>query len=187
MHASEPESPSPAPPSEADAGLQALWPAAYQELRAVAARLLMQERPGHTLVPTALVNEAYLRLNANRSPAPVRDRQHFFALAAGVMRRILVDHALARKADKRGAGAVHITLSGAAEQPARDSGAELLGLHEALEALERVDPRAARVTELKVFGRLETPEIAAVLAVSEPTVKRDWAYAKAWLARELSG
>jgi RNA polymerase sigma-70 factor (ECF subfamily) len=187
MTASEPESRSTAPSTEGDADLQALWPEAYQELRAVAARLLMQERPGHTLVPTALVNEAYLRLNAQRTPAPVRDRQHFFALAAGVMRRILVDHALARKADKRGAGAVHISLAGAAERESRDSGAELLGLHQALEALERVDPRAARVTELKVFGGLETLEIAAVLAVSEPTVKRDWAYAKVWLARELSG
>jgi RNA polymerase sigma factor (TIGR02999 family) len=186
MSASEPESPSAAPRLDDAGDLESLWPEAYRELRAVAARLLLQERPGHTLVPTALVNEAYLRLNANPAPGRIRDRQHFFALAAGVMRRILVDHALARKADKRGGGAVHITLSGAAEREARDSGAELLGLHQALQALERVDPRAARVTELKVFGGLETPEIAAVLGVSEPTVKRDWAYAKAWLARELS-
>lgn len=184
-----PRPPEPAadpPLSTAAAQLEAFWPEAYQELRAVAARMLQFERRGHTLAPTALVNEAYLRLNANSGQGAVRSRQHFFALAAGVMRHVLVDHALARKAGKRGAGAVHITLSGAADAAIQDAATELIGLHQALQALARVDPRAAHVTELKVFGGLETLEIAELLGVSEPTIKRDWAFAKAWLARQLA-
>jgi RNA polymerase sigma factor (TIGR02999 family) len=164
-----------------------LWPDAYRELRAVAARLLSQERPGHTLAATALVNEAYLRLNANGQPAPVVDRKHFFALAARVMRNVLVDHASARKADKRGAGATHVTLSGAEASAAQQADVvDVLSVHEALALLEQTDPRAAQVTELKVFGGLQIAEIAEALGVSEPTVKRDWIFAKAWLSRQLA-
>jgi RNA polymerase sigma factor (TIGR02999 family) len=167
--------------------LAELWPQAYRELRAVAARLLSQERDGHTLAATALVNEAYLRLHANGEPTPVQNRQHFFALAARVMRHVLVDHASARAADKRGALATHITLSGAdAVASNHADAADVLSVHEALGKLELTDPRAAKVTELKVFGGLEIAEIAQALGVSEPTVKRDWLFARAWLARQLA-
>ena len=180
--------------SDANTGLDAeakdlvlLWPEAYRELRSVAARMLSQERPGHTLAATALVNEAYLRLNGNGQATPVHDRKHFFALAARVMRNVLVDHASARKADKRGAGATHVTLSGAdAVAHNQADVVDVLSVHEALQLLERTDARAAKVTELKVFGGLEISEIADALGVSEPTVKRDWVFARAWLARHLA-
>ncbi len=167
--------------------LQRLWPQAYDELRRVAARMLSQERQGHTLAATALVNEAYLRLNASGQPTPIQDRKHFFALAARVMRNVLVDHASARKADKRGAGATHVTLSGADDVPnGQADAADVLAIHQALQKLEATDARAAKVTELKVFGGMEISEIAETLGVSEPTVKRDWVFAKAWLSRELA-
>ena len=166
--------------------LAALWPAAYNDLRRVAARVLVRERPDHTLTPTALVHEVWLSLNDAGRPPAVRDRHHFMALAARVMRNILVNHAKARLADKRGNGAFHCTLSAADElnpSPAADSAAELLGVHQALQALAAIDPRAAEVAELKVFGGLEVPEIASALGVSEPTVKRDWVFARAQLAQ----
>ncbi len=174
-------------PISSDGDLGALWPQAYSELRGVAARLLSQERGGHTLAATALVNEAYLRLNASGQPTPVVDRKHFFALAARVMRNILVDYAHARAADKRGALATHVTLSQAVDLAGVSAdAADVLAVHRALEKLIAIDARAAKVTELKVFGGLEVGEIADVLAVSEPTVKRDWLFARTWLARELT-
>ncbi len=170
----------------ADADLQELWPDAYGELRRVALRLLARERPGHTLTPTALVHEVWLNLAASKRPLAVNDRVHFVSLAARAMRHILVNHAQARLADKRGAGAVHFTLSASEDVPAAQSGpAELLAVHQALSALATDDARAAQVAELKVFGGLEVPEIAAALGVSEPTVKRDWVFARAHLARSL--
>jgi RNA polymerase sigma factor (TIGR02999 family) len=149
--------------------------------------MLSQERHGHTLAATGLVNEAYLRLHASGQPTPVQDRKHFFALAARVMRHVLVDHATARRADKRGAGATHVTLSGAdAVASDQADAADVLSVHQALELLEQADARAAKVTELKVFGGMEIAEIAETLGVSEPTVKRDWVFARAWLTRHLA-
>lgn len=166
--------------------LQDLWPDAYGELRRVALRLLGRERPGHTLTPTALVHEVWLNLAASKTPLMVNDRVHFVSLAARAMRHILVNHAQARLTDKRGGGAEHITLSVSEDLPATQSGpAELLAVHQALAALAEEDPRAAQVAELKVFGGMAVPEIAAALSVSEPTVKRDWVFARAHLARSL--
>ena len=167
------------------ARINELWPDAYQQLRAVAARLLNQERPDHTLAATELVHEAYLRLCDKQPASQMQDRQHFFALAARVMRHILVDHAVARKADKRGAGAIHVTLSHADSVAGNADAADVLHLHEALLAFELNDARAAKVVELKIFGGMEIAQIAISLGVSEPTVKRDWVYAKAWLSRQL--
>lgn len=169
-----------------EADLQALWPQAYDELRRVALRLLARERPGHTLTPTALVHEAWLNLSGGKGPLAVNDRLHFVALAARAMRHILVNHAQARLADKRGSGALHLTLSATDDHASAQPGpAELLAVHKALTALATDDARAAQVAELKVFGGLEVPEIAAALGVSEPTVKRDWVFARAHLARNL--
>jgi RNA polymerase sigma-70 factor, ECF subfamily len=171
--------------------LQALWPDAYNELRTIAARLMAHERPDHTLVATALVNEAYLRLqNAGENGAPqtalVLDKNHLLALASRVMRNVLVDYASARRADKRGALATHMTLSNADHVAATgDDAADVLAVNEALRKLARLDARAAQVCEMKVFGGLDVAEMASVLGVSEPTIKRDWVFARVWLAKEL--
>jgi RNA polymerase sigma factor (TIGR02999 family) len=154
----------------------------YEELKQVARRQLRRERRGHTLQTTALVHEAYLRLVDQRR-VDWRDREHFFAVAATVMRRLLVDHARARLRDKRAHEPV--TLAAAGEMGAEDPAFELLGLDRALEKLTAAFPRAARVVELRFFGGLEVPEIARVLEVGDRTVKRDWAFARAWLLREL--
>ena len=156
----------------------------YADLKRVARRQLERERQGHTLQTTALVHEAYLRLVDQRR-VDWRDREHFFAVAATVMRRLLVDHARARLADKR----VHesVTLGAAGEPPVDDPAFELLGLDRALEKLAADFPRPARVVELRFFGGLEVEETARVLEVADRTVKRDWAFARAWLLRELGG
>lgn len=143
------------------------------------------EREGHTLQATALVNEAYLRLVGETNIAWT-DRAHFLAVAARVMRHILVDHARARNARKRGGGAVNVTLDEAlmvTGEPAQD----FLALDEALHALARFDERKSRVVELRFFGGLSVDETAAVLTVSADTVMRDWRLAKAWLQREMRG
>lgn len=162
--------------------------ALYQELHGIAARHMRGERPGHTLQPTALVHEAFLRLVGG--DASFDDRAHFLRTASRVMRRVLVDHARARDAAKRGSG-LRVTLDEAIA--ARVGGAgddervvELLALDDALERLAAAEPRWAQVVELRVFGGLEVTEVARALGVSTPTVKRDWAFAKAWLARELT-
>lgn len=162
--------------------LNALLPVVYEELKRIARAQLARERPGHTLQATALVHEAYLRLLGAQS-IDWSDRAWFMGLAATMMRRILVNHARDRVAEKRGAGAEHVELSEAAAlaQP----GLDVLGLHDALDALALLDPRQARVVELKYFAGMEVDEIAQVLDVSSATVRRDWTVAKLWLAREL--
>lgn len=152
----------------------------YGELHRMAVRALSSERSEHTLQPTALIHELYLRLQAGKPP-DFRGRAHFFALAAKTMRRILIDHARARRAERRGAGQVLLPLEDA-ENKAGCSQDDLLTIDEALDRLEQADARAARVTELWFFGGLEQKEIAEELGISLITVKRDWKFARAWLA-----
>ncbi len=157
----------------------------YDELRRLARSHLRHELGAHTFSPTVLSHEAWFRL-AEQSRTQWRNRSHFLAVASLMMRRILVNHELARRADKRAAELVPLTLSGLdhlALPPDRD----LVAVHEALLALEQVDPRAAKVVELRFFGGLENEEIAEALAISLATVKRDWSLARAWLHRELGG
>jgi RNA polymerase sigma factor (TIGR02999 family) len=158
----------------------------YQELRRRAAAYLRRERAGHTLQPTALVHEAYLRL-VDQDRVAWQGRAHFMAVAASMMRRVLMDHGRRQKARKRGGGAVsRVTLD---EQliPSGTRGLDLFALDEALEALEALDPLKARIVELRAFGGLEVEEAAEVLGVSTPTVKRHWAFALAWLQQRLRG
>ncbi len=154
----------------------------YGELQRIAHRQLRRERVGHTLQTTALVHEAYLRL-IDQNRVDWRDRGHFFAVASTLMRRILVDHARARLAEKREHQA--IPLSGAVDLGAEDPAYEVLDLDRALERLAAAFPRPARVVELRYFAGLELTVIAEVLGITDRTVKRDWAFARAWLAREL--
>ena len=165
------------------AALQQLMPVVYAELKRLARRHLARER-GHTLQPTALIHEAYIKLiQINR--VDWRDRAHFLAMAATVMRRVLVDMARTRGRDKRGGGQVHVSLSEAEQQPAAQR-ADLMALDEAMKALELVDARKSQVVELRYFGGLSLEEAALVLNVSVATVRRDWSFARAWLFRELS-
>ncbi|MBL8309254.1 MAG: sigma-70 family RNA polymerase sigma factor [Burkholderiales bacterium] len=169
------------------AALDRIYPLVYEELRRVARSHLSRERPGHTLQPTALVNEVYLRLCAQHD-ADWSSRAYVFGLAATMMRRILVNHARDSAAKKRGAGVTMLTLSdadGLAIVDAHDS-VDVLAIHEALDALAQLDSRQARVVELKFFGGLEIDEIATLLEVSSATVRRDWTMAKLWLGRELA-
>ena len=162
-----------------------LVPLVHDELRRLARRYMRQERPGHTLQATALVNEAYVRLiEAKR----VRwtNRAHFFAIAARMMRRILVDFARARGNAKRGGGVQKVTLD-EAFLVSPQVGEDLVALDEALQKLEAMHPRKSQVVELKFFGGLNLDETAEALHVSRDTVKRDWRYAKLWLLRELTG
>lgn len=166
-----------------------LYEAVYAELRRVAGANLRREAPGHTLQPTALVNEAYLRLADQRTGW--RSRSHFFAIASQAMRRILVDHARARDSLKRGGGARLPLPDGRAEPaaPGWESGGsqvDLLALDEALGKLAAIDADSARVVEMRFFGGMEIDAIAEFMGSSERTVRRHWVYAKAWLARELS-
>jgi RNA polymerase sigma factor (TIGR02999 family) len=151
----------------------------YTELHRIAGRILSAERRDHTLQPSALVNELYLRLHAG-TPPEWRNRAHFLAVASNTLRRILIDHARAHRAAQRGGGEAAIALD--PELGAACSYDDLLMIDEALEELERMDSRAARVTELRFFAGLLESEIAEELGVSEITVKRDWKFARAWLA-----
>lgn len=164
--------------------LNQLMPLVYDELRGLAKRYMRRESASHTLQTNALVNEAYLRL-VNQQNVDWQNRAHFFAIAAQVMRHLLVDHARSKQYAKRGGGAQQITLD---EGLAITDGnqVELLALHQALERLEKVDDRKSKIVELRYFGGLSTEEAAEVLGVSEITIKREWAKAKAWLFRELS-
>lgn len=167
-----------------DAGaLDRLVPLVYDDLRRMARNQLRHERPNHTLQATAVVNEVYLRLPGVEH-LDWQDRAHFFAIAARLMRRVLVDAARARKYQKRGGGARRVTLDErllvAPERPQ-----DLVALDEALEALAHVDARKSRVVELRYFGGLGLKETAAVLGISSDTVTRDWKMAKLWLLREL--
>jgi RNA polymerase sigma factor (TIGR02999 family) len=155
----------------------------YKELRRLAASYLRAERPNHTLQPTALVNEAYLKIFGS-GPVKLRNRSQFFAVAALQMRRILVDHARAAKAHKRGGG-LKIGLDGAGQLMA-SSAAGWEELNEALDKLQKVDPRAAEVVDLKFFGGLSEDEIARWLGTSTATVQRDWHYARLWLFSQLT-
>lgn len=157
----------------------------YGELRRLAAGYLRRERPGHTLQPTALVHEAYVRL-MNQRQIDWSNRAQFVGLAAVMMRRILVNHARDRIADKRGGGAEHVPLTLAGEGIGAPA-VNLLDLHEALNDLSETDPRKARIVELKFFGGLTTDEIAETLGVSTATVERDWKFARAWLYKAVSG
>jgi RNA polymerase sigma-70 factor (ECF subfamily) len=156
----------------------------YGELRRLARHYMRSERANHTLQPTALVNEAYLRLIAQPGVS-WQGRAHFFAAAAQLMRRILVDHARAHRADKRGGAQQQVTLDENLVSP-ESASVDLLAVHEALENLAKLDVRQARIIELHFFGGLTFEEIAYVLDMSERTVKRDWAMARAWLKLELS-
>lgn len=154
----------------------------YEELRVLARSQLRAEPDGHTLQPTALVHEAYIRLVQQRV-SNWKSRAHFFGIAAQAMRRILVDHARRKKAAKRGGGRAVTLVDAAASVEA--PGLDVIALDGALQELEREDPRAARIVEMRFFAGLEVKEVAQALGVSEPTVKRDWRHAKAWLYRRL--
>lgn len=167
------------------AALDQLVPLLYDELRGVARRLLRGERPGHTLSTTALVNETYLRLLEARRLAPA-DRAAFLGVAAVTMRRLLVDAARRRLADKRGGGAPGQPLDDLAELVAApEADAELVALDAAMDALKAASPRAHQVVELRFFAGLTLEETAATLALSTKTVQRDWLAARAWLRAEI--
>jgi RNA polymerase sigma factor (TIGR02999 family) len=163
--------------------LEQLIPIVYDELRRIASRSMRGEQPGHTLQATALVHEAYMRL-AKEQDRTWENRAHFFAVAAQVMRNLLVDHARAANRSKRGGGAAEVTLEEVSGIVTADPD-DLLALDEALSRLSAVDVRAGRIVELRYFVGLSNAEVAAVLRTSEKTVKRDWSAAKAWLQTEL--
>ena len=164
--------------------LERLVPAVQTELHRIAERCMRRERAGHSLQATALVNEAYLRL-VDVGKVQWQDRMHFLAMSARLMRRVLVDHARARRRDKRGGDAERVTLvesvGGTDERPQ-----DVIALHDALEALAALDERKSRVVELRYFGGLSVMETALAVGVSEQTVMRDWKFAKTWLLREMS-
>ena len=164
--------------------LDRLMPLVYEELRRMANNYMRNERQGHTLQTSALVNEAYLRLVDHENIA-WQNRAHFFGVAAQAMRRILVDHARTRNYQKRGGGAQQVSLDEAATL-AEDRAAELIALDEALQELAKMDERKSRVVELRYFGGLSMEETAEALGISIPTVTRDWTTAKAWLLREMT-
>ena len=164
--------------------VEELLPLVYGELRRLASRYLRHERTDHTLQPTALVHEAYLRLIDQRK-VRWRNRAHFFGIAAQVMRRILVDHARAHAAQKRGAGWEHIPLV-EERLPSGAGDVDVVALDDALERLAAMDPQQARIVELRYFGGLTIDEVAEVTQISSATVVREWTMAKAWLRAELS-
>jgi RNA polymerase sigma factor (TIGR02999 family) len=157
----------------------------YDELHRQAHRYLQKERSGHTLQTTALVHEAYLKLIQQKSVA-WESRSHFFAMAATMMRRILIDYAKSKHRQRRGGSKDDLPLETALTVAVSDTNFDLLELNEALERLEQKDEHLGRIVELRFFSGLDVPETAEVLGVSESTVKRDWAMAKAWLRRELT-
>jgi RNA polymerase sigma-70 factor (ECF subfamily) len=167
-----------------------LFPLVYDELRRIAARHMRRERPGHSLQPTALVNEAYLRLLDQRAHS-WKNRAHFFAFAAGVMREILIDHARRRRAAKRGQGKPNVPFDdlwmGERQQPTLtdDQFEDLIAIDEALTQLADLDPRQTRIVELRFFAGMTSREVAEVLDISERTVEREWAAARAWLYTRL--
>ena len=161
-----------------------LFEVVHPQLRHLATRLLQWERPDHTLEPNAVVNELFLRLIGSQ-PVSYQDRAHFFAIAAQTMRRILIDHARARIAGKRGGEQQRLSLSVVDGWNPVERNDDLLMLDQALSKLERADPRAAKVVELRFFGGLQEEEVAEALGVSVITVKRDWKVARAWLIARL--
>ncbi len=172
--------------SEGDqAALERVTPLVYSELHRLAHHFMNRERAGHMLQTSALVNEAYLRLIDQRN-VKWNSRAHFFAIAAQMMRRILVDYARRNRYAKRGAGAVHVSLT-QAELVSNEPTAEVTALDEALTRLESIDPQQARVVELRFFGGLTIKETAEAMKISVDMVKREWSTARAWLYREMKG
>jgi RNA polymerase sigma factor (TIGR02999 family) len=165
--------------------LRDLIPLVYGELHRLAAIYLQSERTAHTLQPTALVHEAYLRL-IDQNRVQWRNRAHFLGVAAQVLRRVLVDHARAKQTAKRGAGVVAISLN-EERAAARTNNLDLVGLNDALNELESLDPQQMRIVELRFFAGVSIEETAESLEISPATVKRDWALARAWLFRRLNG
>lgn len=163
--------------------LDALLPLVYGELRRIARHYLQKERPGHTLQSTALVNEAYVRMVAQDFPQ-WQNRAHFFAVAAQLMRQILVDYARSHRASKRGGDVYKVALDEAEERP-QSADVDIIALDDALKTLAGLDAQQSRVVELKFFGGLSIDDTAEVLGISASTVKRDWITARAWLYREL--
>ena len=166
------------------AALDRLMPLIHQELRRLAHRYMSRERPGHTLQTTALVNEAYLRL-INRKDVHWQGRTHFFAIAAELMRTILVDHARSHAYAKRGGGTRKISLD-EAMVVSQERAAEVVALDDVLKELAEIDPQQSRIVELRFFGGLTIEETAEVLSLSTATIKREWKTAKAWLYHELA-
>ena len=165
--------------------LDAILPLVYTELRRIAIGRLRLERPGHTLQPTALVHEAYLRL-IEQDHVDWKNRAQFFGIAAEMMRRILINHAVAKQAEKRGGDAVKVSLSVVDYLFHNQQDVDILALDQAMRRLAAFDPRKSRLVELKFFGGLSIEEIAEVLEVSHATVEREWAVARAWLYREIT-
>ena len=166
------------------AAMDHLVPAVYDELRGLAGRYLQNERNDHTLQPTALVHEAYLKL-VDQTRADLQGRTHFFALAAGAMRRILVDHARKHRAQKRGGDQHRITLDEGLVADSRRQ-EDVLALEEALVKLAQLDPRQARMVEQRFFGGLSVAETAIVLGMSKRSAEREWTMIRSWLRRELA-
>jgi RNA polymerase sigma factor (TIGR02999 family) len=167
-----------------DSAREALLPLVYDDLRRIARSYLRRERPGHTLQPTALVHEAYLRLIDQRR-VTWQNRAQFVGLAAVMMRRVLVNHARDRSAAKRGGQAERVPLTVAADVVAVPQ-ADVLAVHEALDRLQVLDARKSRVVELKFFGGLTTGEISEVMEISPATIEREWSFARAWLYDAIS-
>ena len=161
----------------------ALMPEVRKELHRLAAHYMAEEPPGHDLQPTALINEAYLRL-VDWKNIQWADRAHFFGMAANMMRRVLVDYARSRDRLKRGGEAIQVSFIEAANVPVPQS-ADVLALDKALRELEKIDPRKSQIVEMRFFGGLSQEETSEALHVSVATVRRDWSLARAWLAREL--
>ena len=158
-------------------------PLVYDEMRRLAHRYLRRERPGHTLQSTALVHEAFVRLTGNAPPL-WEDRAHFFGIAAHLMRRILVEYARSRNADKRGGAMVKLAID-TFNEPSPKPDLDIVALDDALKDLARIDPQQSRVVELRFFSGLSIEDTAEVMGISESTVKRDWNTARVWLYREL--
>lgn len=167
-----------------NAASTALFERVYRELRQIAARQMRGERKDHTLQATALVHEAFMRLNAEKQLS-FENRAHFFGVATGVMRRILIDHARAVRAKKRGSGQASVPIDDALEAIVGESPEYWLDLDQAIGRLAALDARQARIVELKFFGGLSVEEVAEVLGIATRTVDRDWKIARAWLRRQL--
>lgn len=161
-----------------------LFGVVHKQLRKIASNQMAGERPGHTLQPTALVHEAYFKLIGDIDRISWQDRAHFFAIAARQMRNVLIEHSRKKKAEKRGAGGVKLTLSHAEDASRKDHPFE--DLEEVLAELEKKDPRVAQIIEMKFFGGLEDKEVAHVLGISFAQVRRDWTFGKSFLFRALS-
>lgn len=175
-----------------DAAAPQLMALVYDELRRLAASFMKQERGNHTLQPTALVNEVYIRLVNDGAGGPsgealtFQNKAHFFGIAAKVMRRVLVDHARAYNADKRGGDRTQVTLDDAVA-PSGVTSADVLGINDAIDALAKLHPRMAQVVELRFFGGLTIEQVSAVLGVTTSTIEADWSFARAWLRKTLTG